>query len=216
MPALSLFLNASPHKLPSESLLEFLPAILSASKSSKPETRHAALVFFEIVYRYIPSVHLPNIAEEISLPLKTGKISSPEHRATLLHLLASLSPGDCSQKLIPICCDVLMKETNEDALLGLGLAIERHMSFLLSTKVSLGNSSLQAVVKAMQDTKPQIRRTMCNAIGLVLWRPNLGSTEADNDFGLSSSVITPLASSFVKAFEVNLKNASTNPLTSAA
>ncbi|KAH9815238.1 armadillo-type protein [Melampsora americana] len=215
MPALSIYLDITPHKLSAESRLEFLPHLLSASKSSKSEITTALLPFFKTLFHDIASPHIPKIAEEVSLPLKTGKISSPEHRAALLNFLGSLRPGGHSSKLVSICCDTLMKETNEQALYGLRNAITHHLSFILSSD-GLDAPTALAITKAMQDIKPLTRRTACDAIGLVFWKSNHERTDSEPVTEVMPSAVELLASPLSKAFEANLKNASTNPLTSAA
>jgi hypothetical protein len=212
-------------RLPGEIGITFLPAILSSSKSSNLETRKSSLSFFETLFGNEDSDVLLKVVEEISLPIKTGKTSSPEHRATLLNALASLKPNaSFSPSLIKLCCDLLGKETNENALMSVGATIQRHLKFLIDAGFEIDPVAVQSISKSMQDPKPVIRKTVCSAIGLSLWRPSQVNLQAPTDTKPRVSENTPqqglIYPSFLvpltKAFEANLKNASTNPLASVA
>ncbi|KAA1088540.1 translational activator of GCN4 [Puccinia graminis f. sp. tritici] len=224
LPALTQFISMSTFRLPGEIGITFLPAILSSSKSSNPETRKSSLSFFETLFGDEDSDVLLKVVEEISLPIKIGKTSSPEHRATLLNALASLKPNaSFSPSLIKLCCDLLGKETNENALMSVGATIHRHLKFLIDAGFEIDPAAVQAISKSMQDPKPLIRKTVCSAIGLSLWRPSQVNPQAPEDTKPQVSEYTPqqvlihpsFLVSLTKAFEANLKNASTNPLASA-
>ncbi|KAI7966942.1 hypothetical protein MJO29_000219 [Puccinia striiformis f. sp. tritici] len=224
LPALTQFISLSTLRIPSEIAITLLPAILSSSKSSNAETRKSSLAFFETLFGDEDSDVLLKVVEEVSLPIKTGKTLSPEHRATLLNALASLKPKESfSPSLIKLCCDLLGKETNENALMSVGATIRRHLKFLIDSSIELDPTAVQAMSKSMQDPKPVVRKAVCSAIGLSLWWPSRVDPQISEDKDIKvpedpakqpqihSSLLVPLA----KAFEANLKNASTNPLASA-
>jgi hypothetical protein len=213
----------STFRIPGEIALTFLPALLSSSKSSNPEIRKSCLAFFETLFGDEDSDILLKVVEEISMPIKTGKTLNPEHRATLLSALASLKPNKSfSPSLIKLCCDLLGKETNENALMSVGATIQRHLKFLINSGIEIDPTAVQAISKSMQDPKPVIRKAICSAIGLSLWRPSRVDLEVPEDSDTKDSENTgqqaQIHSSFLvtlaKAFEANLKNASTNPLAS--
>ncbi|PLW51845.1 hypothetical protein PCASD_00862 [Puccinia coronata f. sp. avenae] len=223
LPALTQFINMSTFRIPGEIALTFLPALLSSSKSSNPEIRKSCLAFFETLFGDEDSDILLKVVEEISMPIKTGKTLNPEHRATLLSALASLKPNKSfSPSLIKLCCDLLGKETNENALMSVGATIQRHLKFLINSGIEIDPTAFQAISKSMQDPKPVIRKAICSAIGLSLWRPSRVDLEVPEDSDTKDSENTgqqaQIHSSFLvtlaKAFEANLKNASTNPLAS--
>ncbi|OAV93029.1 hypothetical protein PTTG_02828 [Puccinia triticina 1-1 BBBD Race 1] len=224
LPALTQFISMSTLRLPGEVSITFLPAIMSSSKSSNPETRKSSLALFETVFGHEDSDVLLKVVEEISLPIKTGKTSSPEHRATLLNALASLKPKTSfSPSLIKLCCDLLGKETNENALISVSATIQRHLKFLIDSGLEIESAAVQAMCKSMQDPKPLIRKTVCSAIGLSFWRPSRHDPQVTDGQDRQASTYTPmqpqiypsLLAPLAKALEANLKNASTNPLASA-
>ncbi|MBW0479310.1 hypothetical protein O181_019025 [Austropuccinia psidii MF-1] len=218
MPALTNFVRISPHLLPSEIRTKFLPAIASASLSSNSETRNSAQAFFEVLFRDLDSeIIIPLAAETVSYPLKMGKTANPEHRATLLNMLACLKPSmSSSPTLIKLCCEMLSKETNENALKGVATTIQQHLKFLLDVRAEIDPFSIHAITKSMQDPKPIIRKTACLAIGLALWRSSQSFCHSTADFPVALPIDSQFQSSLARAFEVNLKNASTNPLASVA
>ncbi|KNZ52619.1 hypothetical protein VP01_34g8 [Puccinia sorghi] len=224
LPALTQFIRMSTLRIPGEVAITFLPAFLSSSKSSNPDTRQFSLAFFQTLFGDEDFDVLLKVVEEISIPIKTGKTLNPEHRATLLNALASLKPKKSfSPSLIKLCCDLLGKETNENALISVGATIQRHLMFLIDSGIEIDPTAVQAISRSMQDPKPVIRKAVCSAIGLSLWQPSRVDTDVSQDkepiasdnttqqAQIHSSFLAPLA----KALEANLKNASTNPLASA-
>ncbi|CAH7688084.1 armadillo-type protein, partial [Phakopsora pachyrhizi] len=216
MPALNLFMKMTPGSVGPATQKDFFPVLVSAVKSSKSETRETALSFFKTLFEDEDSDVLAKVVEEISLPLKTGKTSGSEHRAALITMLAFIKPGQSfSPMLIKLFCDLLVKETNENALSALSLAIQIHLKFLLNSGINFDSSFIQAISKAMQDSKPLIRKAACQAIALSLWRPSGDNEKSPGE--KPRPILSPESqTSLAKALEVNLKNASTNPLTSVA
>ncbi|CAH7689389.1 hypothetical protein PPACK8108_LOCUS24462 [Phakopsora pachyrhizi] len=159
---------------------------------------------------------LAKVVEEISLPLKTGKTSGSEHRAALITMLAFIKPGQSfSPMIIKLFCDLLVKETNENTLSALSLAIQIHLKFLLNSGINFDSSFMQAISKAMQDSKPLIQKAACQAIALSLWRPSRDNEKSPGK--KPRPILSPESqTSLANVLEVNLKNTSTNLLTLVA
>lgn len=216
LPALNNFIKMSTFQIPQETRLRFLPAISSCCKSSSLDTRKSSLELFRTLFGTECSEVPLKVLDELTAPLKTGKTSSPEHRATLLEALSYLNPSETfSPPLIKLCCDLLAKETNENALRSISLTVRHHLKFLVYSSIEIETAVAQALTKAMQDPKPVIRKAICSAIGDSLWCPSQASGPASDDLVKQPPVNPAFAHSLIKAFETNLKNASTNPLVCA-
>ncbi|KAH9466353.1 hypothetical protein Pst134EB_001408 [Puccinia striiformis f. sp. tritici] len=159
LPALTQFISMSTLRIPSEIAITFLPAILSSSKSSNAETRKSSLAFFETLFG----------DEDSDVLLESC-------RRTSLKPKESFSPS-----LIKLCCDLLGKETNENALMSVGATIRRHLKFLIDSSIEIDPTAVQAMSKSMQDPKPIVRKAVCSAIGLSLWWPSRVDPQISED-----------------------------------
>lgn len=197
-------------------LKALLPGIISASKSSVAETRSKAVSLLStLLTRSQDEAAIKASSDELFALLKgAGKTLSPDQRATLYQMLGSfpqlsadlvVSQGETIAALLP-------KETTETSLKAALFALCQRLTFWLrvgSKGLSEPLSKVgQALSKEMQNAKISLRKAACTVVGEMLW--NLNRNEAPNE------LLDSLEETLLSAFEANLKNATTNTLTSSS
>lgn len=192
-----------------DDLKAFLPSILSASKSSVVTTREKAVQFFGVVAADVDPEAAKPVVEEVLALLKGGKTSSPEQRCALYQMLRQMSIVEsASSSVAETLASLLSKETNEaslaaalDALLDSVARSASASTPALLTKVG------QALAKELQNAKAPLRKVTAMAVG--------NAASAWLSAG-DASTLAPLLDALLPGLEANLKNASTNTLTSTS
>lgn len=186
------------------------PSILSASRSSSATTRQGSVDLFRILTsRSQDEAATKAAVEELLATLKGGKTSSVEQRASLFAMLAEVRP---SVSLSPLIAEgvsaLLAKESHEGAMQSAAHSLEVQLGWCLETGVETSTSIAAALCKEMQNTKPPLRKAVCLAVGSMLWRlpASINATAQAKKLG----------EGLLPGLEANLKNASTNTLTSPA
>ena len=174
--------SITPRALP-EDLFEsqFLPQILSNTKSSNKVTRSSNNIFFKTLitpflhsHAHEAATSLVSLAKEISNPLKNIKSSSPEHRVALCHLLQSLiSDNDSLSEVLSTVLDAvvasLAKETNDAALFSSLQTLIAALRPLLFKDVT-HQAATAALSRGISDNKATIRRLYLAALGELFWQ----------------------------------------------
>ncbi len=144
------------------------------------------------------------IATEIlSLP-KTGKTTSPEHRAALFTMLANLPSTDKVSLLVVDSLPPLIgKEGNEPAMLALCHALSLHLAHALVSPQEI--TSTDIMIRELGSTKLSTRRAVISAIGTAIW------STSSNYSTRGESFITELVPSFEAAFKSASANLPANP-----
>lgn len=207
--------DTSPH------IKSLLPGIVSASKSSVAATRAKAVSLLSLlVERAQDAGVVQSVGDELLSLLKTsGKTASPDQRAALYEVLAnfpSTLPVQDVVRRVEAAASLLPKETAESSVKFALVMLSQSLDTLLRRATAQeGNESTSKVAKAgeelgkvLQHAKVPLRRLACSAVGDLLWRVD-GSGEAHH-----REVGRALAEALLPALETNLKNASTNTLTS--
>ncbi|GAA5915522.1 hypothetical protein JCM6882_005925 [Rhodosporidiobolus microsporus] len=156
------------------------PLAVGQTKSAVAGTRGKAVEVFKAL---LPSPSSPTAAEEESAaadldavakevyaPLRTGKTTSPDHRLTLYTLLSLLPPSPTlSPEVTSTALAALAKETHEGTVVALAQALAAHLPEQLRAGKDVPAKEVAALVKAMGDTKPPLRRAAHGAVGSVFW-----------------------------------------------
>lgn len=182
---------------------KLVPSILSASKSSNAETRAKSIVLLQAVVRRTSDPEaLSKLATEILALPKAGKTASAEHRVALFNMISSI-PQDAAHVVVDTLPPLIGKEANEAALNALGDALGHHLPAVLVSDKTVNAASATALAKELSSTKLSARRAISSAVGNAVWSVySKGSAY--------SSEGEKLLSSFVAAFETNLKTAAAN------
>ncbi|KAK4055085.1 translational activator of GCN4 [Microbotryomycetes sp. JL201] len=194
--------------LTTESRIKLLNSILNSSKSVTAATRAASVNLFQIVYANASETDTVSAIEQVATLFKSGKTASPDHRTALHTMLASLTASaTVSKQIVETSLGLLAKESNEHTFAAIMRLLTTHMPEILRNGSPIAAPHAAALVKAMQDTKPAIRRNAHSAIGAIFW--SLDIVEAND-------MIKSFAVAMLPGFESALKTVTANPLNSPA
>lgn len=203
--------DTSPH------IKGLLSGILSASKSSVPATRAKSIKLFStLVIRAQEPKAVSSVVSEIILTLKTaGKTSSPDQRAALYEMLqrSSVLPVEDAVTQSQAITEILPKEATEASLRAALSALMLRVGIWLSAGAQASdfgtlNKVGSALSKELRNPKANMRKVACMTIGDALWKLN--------SEGVDPALLVTLGETLLPALEENLKNASTNTLTSTS
>ncbi|GAA6038663.1 hypothetical protein JCM8097_009472 [Rhodosporidiobolus ruineniae] len=220
---LSSFLASVPSAVPADSSLrtKLAPTVLTPTKSVSAPTRAAAIQVFQSLYASDEGAAsaedaeaLLPVAEQIYVPIRTGKTTSPDHRTTLYTLLALLptSSSKLSSEITTTALVALAKETNEATVAALTRVVALHLPTVLRNPSSapLPQPQVAALVKAMQDTKPPLRRAVQATVGSVFWAVRgAEATEAEKKL---AEGLAPAFENAVKTMTASALNSPSGPL----
>lgn len=186
-----------------------LKPLLASMKSNNLAIRQgAADSLGSLLSRSRDESLLPKITSEILGPLKTQKITSPEHRVCYAQALAAVPPSvDVSKEIVQGFVLVFSRESNESALEEEMKAFSRHLAVLLQFNVKVSDDVVSAVVKGISDKRIPFRKIWQLSLGDVLW-----NTDVVN---LKNSEVAPLITKFLSKMKDLHGEVASNPLPSA-
>jgi hypothetical protein len=186
-----------------------LKHLLSSMKSNNTTIRQGAVQSLEsILSKSKNEDWLVKIAGEIIGPLKTQKITSPEHRAVYAQAVCAILPSESvSKDIVQGFAPVFSRESNEVALEQEIKALCKHLTFLLQSKVKISDDVINAVVKGIADKRIPFRKLWQLIVGDVFWH-----IEAPT---LATSEVGPFVTKFLDKMKDLFKEVTSNPLPSA-
>ncbi|KAL5364855.1 armadillo-type protein [Aspergillus floccosus] len=186
-----------------------LKHLLSSMKSNNAAIRQGAVNSFEsLLAKSKNETSLVKIAGEVISPLKTQKITNPEHRAAYAQALSAIHPSvDVSKDVVQGFVPVLSKEANEAALEQEIAAFCKHLSFLVQSKVKISDDVANAIVKGAAEKRVPFRKIWQLNVGEVFWRADAAT--------LVTPEIEPLSNKFISKMKDLFKEVASNPLPSA-
>lgn len=148
---------------------KLLKPLLSAVKSSNPAIRTGAVaVFRAIASRSNDLVAMDKAADELSNPLKTGKLASPDHRVLYSEMIESLPLSNAGyQAAASALASSAIKEGNEAALIAEAAALTKVITIIMQNGEEVAQPVSDAFSKGMVDKKPPMRK---------VWLLNAGAT----------------------------------------
>ncbi|TAQ91547.1 hypothetical protein B7494_g178 [Chlorociboria aeruginascens] len=170
-----------------------LKPLLSNVKSTNPIIRLGALSAFKAaVLKCHEETATVQIADEILMPLRAGKLSSADQKATHSEMLTVLPASKLSiDSITPGLAMVAGKETNEAALNLEITALAHYVSWGLLNGVDLNKSVQDTFIKGISDNKIPIRKLWIIRLGEVFW--------VTNDAALLQSKLSNLAEASMPA-----------------
>ncbi|OJJ50496.1 hypothetical protein ASPZODRAFT_126377 [Penicilliopsis zonata CBS 506.65] len=186
-----------------------LKHFISSMKSNNPVIRQGASTSLEAVLsRCKTESWLAKTAGEIVSPLKTQKITNPDHRAVFAQaLFATPTFVEISKSIVQGLVPMLAKESSESALEQELNAFCKHLGFLIQSSVPVTDDVANAVVKGIADKKIPSRKLWQTSVGEVLW---------NTDFKLlSTTEMEPLVNKFIGKMKDLFNEVAANPLPSA-
>jgi hypothetical protein len=190
-------------------LKNLLKPLLSNVKSTNPTIRQGALSAFKAAVLKCHNKDLvEQIADEILTPLKSGKLSSADQRATHADMLAALPISKSTvAKVSPAIAVVAGKEANEAALSSETAALLHYLSWGINNGVDLDKQVVDTFVKGISDKKLPVKK---------LWVVRLGNLfGTTNDQEVLKSKLAGLAESAMPAFLDIWQDTNTNAISAA-
>ncbi|KAH8425604.1 putative translational activator [Aspergillus melleus] len=186
-----------------------LKHLLASMKSNNPAIRQGAVQSFEsLLSRSKAEGLLLKIASEVIGPLKTQKITNPEHRAAYAQSLSAVLPSvniskDVVQGLVP----VFTRESNEIALEQEIKAFSTHLAVLVKSNVKVSDDVVNAIVKGSAEKRIPFRKLWQLNVGEVFWNADPAN--------LVNPEVVPLVTKFLNKMKELFTEVSSNPLPSA-
>ncbi|KAJ6069490.1 hypothetical protein N7499_011377 [Penicillium canescens] len=183
--------------------------LLASMKSNNPAIRQgAADSFGSLLTRCKTGPLTVKIAGEIIGPLKTNKITTPEHRVAYAQALAAVPPAvDVSKEIAQGFGLVFSRESNEAALEEEIKSFSKHLAYLVQSTVKVGDDVINTIVKGISDKRVPFRKIWQLNVGEVLWKSELEA--------LKSAEIAPLVTKFLAKMKDMFSEVASNPLPSA-
>lgn len=205
--------------------MQVLSSVLTGAKSTSAPTRAAAVELFKHLFcsdskdQSRRNTHegnpsdTPAVVEQISALFKAGKTSSADHRCALFSMLAAVSAGpSTSLAITTLALSSLTKETgHEPTVLAIADLVTHHLPSALSEDANgtLPSAAIAALVKAMQEPKPVVRRAAHAAVASAIMA--IDTTPSPSAVAFAEGVL-PGWESALKTVLSNALNAPAGPM----
>lgn len=177
------------------------PGLISATKSTKPENRVAAVAFgIALAQRLDESAQGRLMAETMALPT-SGKTTGPDNRIALFNIAETI-PANASTSGVAVAAlaPLLSKETNEVAIEALCSALTRHLSLCTVQDIKQPDDKcLASMKKDVTSVKTALRRQILLAIADALWASDESETWSSAGVKLAEAILPGLESAFKSA-----------------
>lgn len=186
-----------------------LKPLLSNVKSTNPAIRASAAKAFKSIAEMCRDLSVMEpVADEIIQPLKTGKLTSADHRALHSELLQSLPLSDpVARKICAALPAVAAKEGNEAALGAETAALVPSAIYILDSNTPLDKAVLDAFAKGIADKKVATRKVWLLRTGDILYSFRAASPTPPSVIGFAEAVLPSLMAVWTEVLA--------NPLTAA-
>lgn len=203
--------KAYPREISPTVFPRLLTALLNCSKSTNAGVRAGSVDLWHVLATKINEEQSSTAFSEIIAPLAAGKTTSVDHKITLFHFLASISPSNAvSGALVTATVPLLIKETNDAAVSALVLVIPRHTAYGYGLSGSCMDSATSALIcKELVSSKVPLHKALVTIIGETFW------SLVEQDTSSVSPAVIEFAKAVTPLLEKNLQMFTGSPLTSA-
>lgn len=186
-----------------------LKHLLSSMKSNNAAIRQGATdSLISLLARCKTDALVLKITAEIIGPLKTQKITAPEHRVAYSQAIAAIpSSVEASKEIVQGFGPVFSRESNEPALEEELKAFGKHLSFLIQSTVKINDDTINAIVKGISEKRVPFRKIWQINVGEVLWNSDISA--------LKSPEVEPLVAKTLAKMKDMFAEVASNPLPSA-
>ncbi|CAI7661758.1 unnamed protein product [Penicillium pancosmium] len=183
--------------------------LLASMKSNNPAIRQGAAVSFaSLLSRCKNDALVLKISSEIVGPLKSQKLTAPEHRVAYAQTVGAIPFSvDVSKEIVHGFGPLFSRESNETALEEELKAFSKHLVFLIQSTVKVSDDIINAMVKGISDKRIPFRKLWQLNIGEVLWKADVAS--------LKSSEVEQLVFKLLAKMKDLFSEVASNPLPSA-
>jgi hypothetical protein len=164
---------------------KLLKPLLSNIKSSNIAIRNGAINAFKVaITKCRPGPSIDRVADEILLPLKSGKLSAADQRGLHCEMLAAIPvTEELSKKILPSIATIAAKEANEVALNSETSVLTIYTQWCLERSLDIGKAVIDAFSKGLSEKKVAFRRIWTLRFAEIIWaisKDNLGSQNVTN------------------------------------
>lgn len=203
-------ISSLPKELDMTETLEksLLKPITSNLKSTNASIRDASVSVFCVAITHCQDQKgIDRIIQEISSPLKAGKVASADHRILYASMLESIPlSATASEAVSTALAAVASKEGNEAALSAELRALGRAVAFILKSDSTVPTAIQEALAKGLADKKAPVRKLWILTAGQVLWS-NIDAPSVNNSISCVEAIIPKLVTT--------LEEVALNPATAA-
>ncbi|KAF2158029.1 ARM repeat-containing protein [Myriangium duriaei CBS 260.36] len=155
--------------------------LLKNIASTNQVVRAGALQSFQALAKHSHDpASIDKVVDLILNPLRTGKVTSADHRTLYAQLLVSLpSTETTSKKVVSGLAPVIAKEANEAAAAAEINALMTNLQYIFTQGLPLESSVIDVITKGLTDKKTQTKRLWTLQLAQTLW--SLGSKDAGSD-----------------------------------
>lgn len=155
---------------------KLLKPLLSSIKSSNAQVRTGAVACFrDIVARSSDESALAGVVDEIVNPLKSGKLSSADHRVLHAEMLEAIDfPKASAESVAAGVATIASKEGNEPALVAETTTLAKAILQTLTQGGQIPKPVLDTLSKGLVDKKPNTRKLWLLLAAQVLQGANAG------------------------------------------
>lgn len=210
MSVLKPLISSLPRELDMTENLEksLLKPITSNLKSTNASIRDASVGVFCVAITHCQDQKgIERIFQEISSPLKAGKVASADHRILYASMLESIPLSvTASEAISTALAAVASKEGNEAALCAELRALGRAVVFILRSGSTVSAAIQEALAKGLAEKKAPVRKLWTLTAGQILWS-NIDASSVANSISCAEAIIPKLVTT--------LEEAASNPATAA-
>ncbi|KAJ6134355.1 eIF-2-alpha kinase activator GCN1 [Penicillium sp. IBT 18751x] len=205
------FCSSLPEEIDLAELVQtrFSKHLLTSMKSNNALVRQGAADSFKsLLSRCKTESLVQKIATEIIGPLKTQKITAPEHRIAYAQALSAVPlSANVSKEIVQGFGPLFARESNEAALEEELRAFDTHLAFLIKSSVKISDDIINTIVKGISEKRIPFRKIWQLNVGEVLWTSDVGA--------LKSAEVEPLVTKFISKMKDLFGEVASNPLPSA-
>ncbi|GAM86603.1 hypothetical protein ANO11243_046170 [Dothideomycetidae sp. 11243] len=144
---------------------------------------------------------IDKVVDLILNPLKTGKVTSADHRTCYAQLLASLpSTETTSKKIAAGLLPVIAKEANEAAATAETNALMGSVEFNATGGLSLETSVIDGLSKGLADKKPQNKRLWTLQLAQTIWNVQDDKLRSESMNKLIDAIVSKLVDIWTEAY----------------
>lgn len=196
---------------------KLLKPLFANIKSTNVTIRQGALSAFKVAVLKCHDIDVvAKLNEDILTPLKSGKLSSADQRATYAEMLTVLpvSKGTAATSSTVLAA-VAGKEANEGALNAESFALLHYLEWASQNEMSIDKSVVEAFVKGISDKKVNVKRTWILRLGELIWSTKDPDMLKSKFLSLAEAAMSPLYEVWKEATTNSIAMAQSGLITAA-
>ncbi|KAM3486857.1 hypothetical protein MY3957_009690 [Beauveria namnaoensis] len=203
-------ISSLPEGLDMSEVLEksLLKPIISNLRSTNASIRDASVTVFSVaIARCQDQEAINRIIQDISGPLKAGKIASADHRILYASMLESIPlSATAAEAVSTTLAAVTAKEGNEAALSAELRALGIAVGYMLRSNKAIPTAIQEVLAKGLEDKRAPVKKLWTLTAGQILWS-NIDAPVVDKSSSFVEAITPKLA--------MTLEEVASNPATAS-